>query len=39
MPEEDRGYIYVAAEGIGFDDNIFIIVQPRGKFYDFNFRS
>lgn len=39
MPAKDRGYIYIAAEGVGFDNDIFIIVQPRDKFYDFNFRS
>jgi len=37
--EADRGYIYLAAEAIGFDNNVIVIVQPRGKFYDFNFRS
>lgn len=27
------------AEGLGFDNNVIIIVQPRGEYLDFNFRS
>lgn len=34
---EDRGYVYLIAEGSGFDDDIVIIVQPRDKYLDFNF--
>lgn len=37
--EADRGYTYLVAENYGFDNNVIIIVQPRGKFLDFNFRS
>lgn len=37
--EADRGYYYLIAEGSGFDDNVIIIVQPRGQYLDFNFRS
>ena len=33
------GYIYLLAENYGFDNNVIVIVQPRGKWYDFNFRS
>lgn len=33
----NRGYYYIAAEGYGFDNNVIIIVQPRGKYLDFNF--
>lgn len=29
----------MVAESYGFDNNVIVIVQPRGKFYDFNFRS
>ena len=35
----DMGYTYLVAENYGFDNNVIVIVQPRGKFYDFNFRS
>ena len=34
-----EGYIYLEAEQYGFDDNVFVYVQPRGKFYPFNFQS
>jgi hypothetical protein len=37
--EASRGYVYLAAENFGFDNNIWIIVQPRGKWLDFNARS
>jgi hypothetical protein len=37
--EASRGYIYLIAEGLGFDNNVIIIVQPRGEYLDFNFRS
>jgi hypothetical protein len=37
--EEFRGYTYLIPENYGFDNNVIIIVQPRGKYYDFNFRS
>lgn len=33
------GYTYLIAENYGFDNNVIIIVQPKGKFLDFNFRS
>ena len=29
----------IEAESEGFDNDVIFIVQPRGKFYDFNFRS
>ena len=29
-PEASRGYYYLAAESYGFDNNVIIIVQPRG---------
>lgn len=35
----DMGYTYLIAENYGFDNNVIVIVQPRGKFLDFNFRS
>jgi hypothetical protein len=34
-----RGYTYLETEQYGFDDNVIVIVQPRGKYYPFNFRS
>jgi hypothetical protein len=37
--EASRGYIYLIAESYGFDNNVIVIVQPRGKYLDFNFRS
>lgn len=33
------GYTYLIAENYGFDNNVIVIVQPRGQFLDFNFRS
>ena len=36
-PIADRGYMYLIAEGSGFDNDIIIIVQPRGEYLDFNF--
>ena len=36
---ESRGYYYFLAESYGFDKNVVVIVQPRGKFLDFNWRS
>jgi len=35
----DMGYTYLIAENYGFDNNVIVIVQPRDKFLDFNFRS
>jgi hypothetical protein len=34
--EADRGYYYLVAEGLGFDNDVIIIVQPRGLYLDFN---
>jgi hypothetical protein len=34
-----RGYTYIETEQYGFDDNVIVIVQPRAKYYPFNFRS
>lgn len=39
IPEKDRGYSYIQADGVGFDNDIILIVQPRGKFYDYNFMA
>lgn len=36
---ETSGYTLLIAENYGFDRNVYIIVQPKGKFLDFNFRS
>ena len=35
----DMGYTYLIAENYCFDNNVIVIVQPRNKFLDFNFRS
>ena len=35
---KDRGYYYLVAEGYGFDNDVIIIVQPRGQFFDFNWK-
>jgi hypothetical protein len=37
--EASRGYVYLKAENFGFDNNVIVIIQPRGKWLDFNFRS
>lgn len=34
--EEFRGYLYVEGEQIGFDEEVYVIIQPRGQFYDFS---
>lgn len=33
------GYTYLETEQYGFDDDVWVIVQPRGKYYSFNFQS
>jgi hypothetical protein len=33
------GYTYLETEQYGFDNNVIVIVQPRGMYYPFNFRS
>lgn len=37
--DDAKGYYYLVAENYGFDNNVIIIVQPRGEYLDFNFRS
>ena len=37
--ESDRGYLYFVAEQYGFENNVYVLMQPRDKYYDFNFRS
>lgn len=39
LASASTGYTYLEAEQYGFDDNVLVIVQPRGKYYPFNFRS
>ena len=34
--EEYRGYIFLDIEPYAFDEDVFVIVQPHGEFYDHN---
>ena len=36
---ESNGWIIIEATTAGFDSDVFIHMQPPGKFYDYNFRS
>jgi hypothetical protein len=36
---EGNGWIVIEATSAGFDSDVFIHMQPPGKFYDYNFRS
>lgn len=37
--DETKGYIYLVPESYGFDNDVWVYVQPRGQILDFNFKS
>ena len=36
---EMRGYLYLEGEQYGFDEELYIIVQPQGQFFDFSIEN
>ena len=34
--QNDKGYLYVEGTQHGFDEEVWVIVQPRGEFYDYS---
>jgi len=37
--EEMRGYLYIESEQYGFDEEMYVIIQPKGQFFDFSIEN
>ena len=38
-PRDEIGYLYLEGEQYGFDEDVWVIVQPSGEFIDFSSRN
>ena len=34
-----RGYLYIESEQYGFDEEMYVIIQPKGQFFDFSIEN